>query len=510
MDRREFLTAAGLASLAAMIGNGRLVLAEEAGAQDETPFSWDILKEKAKSLAAEPFKPSPEMDPALLALNYDQFRNISFDPAKEIWRDVSPEFHLELFHAGYIYRDPIEIFLVDKGKASKLRYDRSMFHFGPAEKRVPLPDNAGFSGLRIHGPVNEPGVFEEFLVLQGASYFRGKAKGQTYGLSARGLAIDTVQPSGEEFPVFRAYWAETPAPDAKSVTVYALLNSRSIAGAYRFVISRSVDVVMEIECELYPRRALDHVGIAPFSSMFFFGPADHTFHDDFRPRVHDSDGLLLHTGEGEWIWRPLVTAPSILYSMFSDRSPKGFGLIQRQRDFEHYQDINASYERRPGAWVEPLSDWGYGSVDLIELPTGTEYTDNIVAFWRPREPLQANQAYNYRYRLNWCWHMPEKRNIAEVIMTRTGRGLAEGSRYIVIDFAGGELYSDADIEHWDYEVNASAGRIAVYTVGPNPFIDGKRVALEYHPDGERIADLSFQIRRFGKALTEKWVYRWAN
>jgi glucans biosynthesis protein len=242
--------------------------------------------------------------------------------------------------------------------------------------------------------------------------------------------------------------------------------------------------------------------------MFHFGPADATWHDDFRPRVHDSDGLLLHTGEGEWIWRPLVTASNILYSMFSDRSPKGFGLVQRQRSFEYYQDINASYERRPSAWVEPLSDWGYGSVDLVEIPTGTEYTDNIVAFWRPRETLKPQQGYSFSYRLTWCWHLPQARNIAQVVMTRTGAGLPEKSRYFVIDFAGGELYSEADIEHWDYEVGASSGRIAVYTVGPNSFIDGKRVALEFHPDGGKPADLSFQIRRFGKALTEKWVYRW--
>jgi periplasmic glucans biosynthesis protein len=267
--------------------------------------------------------------------------------------------------------------------------------------------------------------------------------------------------------------------------------------------------VMEIDCALYPRRSLAHVGVAPFSSMFYFGPADHTFHDDFRPRVHDSDGLIIHTGSGEWIWRPLVTAPNILYSVFSDKSPKGFGLMQRQRQFDHYQDINAGYERRPSAWIEPLSDWGEGSVDLIEIPTGSEYTDNIVAFWRPKQPLEPGEGYPFRYRLTWCWHVPGDRDIAQILLTRTGAGLVPNSRYFVIDFAGGDLYSDADIEHWDYEVSATAGAITVYTVANNPFIDGKRIALEYHPEGEKPADLSFLIRRFGKPLTEKWVYRWA-
>ncbi|MGB0085530.1 MAG: glucan biosynthesis protein [Rhodomicrobiaceae bacterium] len=507
MNRRAFLRAAGLGSVAALLDPGGPLAAEGADAVG-AEFSWDILKEKAKALAAEPFHPAPKVAPALAALDYDQYRNIKFNPDKAIWNGTPIGFRMQLFHDGYIYNEPVDIYLVENGRASKIRYDRSMFRFGAAERGTPLPDDAGFSGLRIHAPVERPGVFEEFVVFQGASYLRGKAKGQTYGLSARGLAVDTVQPGGEEFPSFRSYWVETPSPSDDHVTVYALLDSRSIAGAYRFLVGRSVDVVLEIDCQLHPRRPLSHAGIAPFSSMYFFGPADHTFHDDFRPRVHDSDGLILRTGDGEWIWRPLVTAPHILYSVFSDRSPRGFGLMQRERNFEHYQDINAGYQKRPSAWVEPLSDWGEGSVDLIELPTASEYVDNVVAFWRPREPLQPGRPHDFRYRLTWCWYVPAKRDIAEVVATRAGKGLPAGSRYFVIDFAGGALYADADDEHWDYEVSASAGAITVYTVAPNPFIDGKRIGLEYHPEGDKIADLSFQIRRFGKPLTEKWVYRW--
>ncbi|WP_088346009.1 MULTISPECIES: glucan biosynthesis protein [Rhodomicrobium] len=508
MNRRAFLMAAGLGSLAAALGRSGLAALAETG--PATDFSWDILKAKAKALAGEPYRSAAgQIAPALADLNYDQFRNIEFDSDKAIWSGTQIPFRMELFHNGYIYRDPMDIYLVENGKAAPIRYDKSMFNFGPAEQRVPLPDDAGFSGLRLHAPVHEPNVFEEFQVFQGASYFRGKAMGQTYGLSARGLAINTAREGGEEFPSFRAFWVETSAADSHTVTVYALLDSDSVAGAYRFVIGRAVDVVMDVDCAIYPRKAIQYPGIAPFSSMFFFGPADHTPHDDFRPRVHDSDGLLLLTGEGNWIWRPLVTAPQILYSVFSDKSPRGFGLMQRQRDFDHYQDINAAYERRPSAWVEPLSDWGDGSVDLIELPTGTEYADNIVAFWRPKDPLQAGGSYDYRYRLTWCWHVPGERPVAQVLRTRSGVGLPPGSRYIMIDFAGGELYADADDEHWDYDVTASAGYIKAYTIAPNPFTGGKRVGIEYHPDGSKEADLAFQISRFGKKLTEKWVYRWA-
>lgn len=509
MNRRAFLAAAGLGSLASALGRGGMLAAAETATGGE-PFSWDMLKEKAKVLASSAFQsPSQAMPEALANLNYDQYRNIEFRSGKAIWNGTEQPYRVELFHSGYIYREPVNIYLVENGRASPLRYDKAMFDFGPAELRVPLPDEAGFSGLRIHAPVNEPNVFEEFLVYQGASYFRGKAKGQTYGLSARGLAINTAQPAGEEFPPFSAFWAQTPSPGDQFVTIYALLDSPSTTGAYRFTVGRGVDVVMEVECEIHPRRVLTHAGIAPFSSMFYFGPADPSYHDDFRPRVHDSDGLLIQTSEGEWIWRPLVTAKHILYSMFSDESPSGFGLMQRQRNFEHYQDTNAGYEKRPSAWVQPLSNWGPGSVDLVELPTDSEYADNVVAFWRPRRPLEPGRGYGFRYRLSWCWHVPIQRRVAEVVLTRGGAGIPANSRYFLIDFAGGDLHAEADEEHWDYEVSASAGFIKAYSVAANDHTNGKRIGIEYHPDGRKEADLSFQIRKFGQAVTEKWVYRWA-
>ncbi len=510
MDRRAFMMIASLGSFAALLPQGLARAAKDSAGSAED-FSWEGLKAKAKALAARPFKPyGGNMDPILAGLDYDQYRDINYRTEKAIWRDKPIPFQMQLFHAGYIYREPVEIYLVENGKAAKIRYDRSMFDFGPAEKRPTLPDDAGFSGFRLHAPVMTPNVFSEFLVCQGASYFRGRAKGQTYGLSARALAIDTAQPPGEEFPGFRSFWIETPGTDGDTVTVYALLDSKSVAGAYRFVISWSIDVVMEIDCELHPRRTLTHAGIAPFSSMFFFGPADHSYHDDFRPRVHDSDGLLMQTSSGDWIWRPLVTGvPKILFSSFSDKSPAGFGLMQREREFDHYQDINAEYEKRPGAWVEPLSDWGEGSVDLIELPTGDEYADNIVAFWRPKEPMEQGKAYAHRYRLTWCWHVPVTRDVAQVVATRAGKGIPPGSRYFVVDFAGGSLYAGADEEHWDFQVTASVGSVKAFTIAENPIIDGKRVGIEYHPQGDNPADISFQIRRFGKPLTEKWVYRWA-
>jgi len=505
MDRRSFMIIAGIGGLASL--NRDRAWAQSAQGAD---FSWDGLREQAQKLAASPYAPpTDDLHPALAELNYDDYRRIKFRLDEAIWRDRESPVQMQLFHDGYLYRQPVEIHIVENGKAKRLDYDTSLFDFGPAEKRTIPEGVGGFSGFRLHAPMMRPDIFEEFLVFQGASYFRSRAKGQTYGLSARGLAIDTAQAGGEEFPAFRSFWVEKPGKDDETVTIYALMDSESATGAYRFLVSRKVDVVMDIDCAIFPRKPLSHAGIAPFSSMYYFGPADHTFHDDFRPRVHDSDGLLMWTGKGDWVWRPLVTANHVLYSMFSDASPRGFGLMQRQRGFDAYQDLNADYEKRPGVWVEPLSDWGEGSVDLVELPTRSEYMDNIVAFWRPKEPLQPGQRYDFRYRLNWCWHVPVEDDVARVVQTRAGRGLPQGSRYITIDFAGGPLYAQADAEHWDYEVSASTGLIRAYTIDPHPVIDGKRVSVEFHPEGDKTADLTFRIKLFGKPLTERWVYRWA-
>lgn len=512
MDRREFLTAAGLAALASF-ASGYARAAQGLGAEGPaTPFSWEVLTKRAKDLASKPFDATGyRSPPSAVELDYDLYRQIRFNANKAIWATDPVNFRLQLFHGGYIYKDPVELHMVEGDQSRRIPYHRDYYTFGLAERPLEMSDNDGyFSGFRVHAPVYDPSDYSEFLVFQGASYFRSKAKGQTYGLSARGIAIDTAQDGKtEEFPAFRAFWIQKAQPGERTVTVYGLLDSPSVAGVYKFVTTLGEDTVMDIECEVHPRQPITHAGIAPFSSMFFFGPADQNHPDDFRPRVHDSDGLAIHTGNGDWIWRPLVTAKHILYSVFFDENPKGFGLIQRVRGFEQYQDIGAAYQDRPSAWVKPLSDWGEGSVDLIELPTGTEYADNIVAFWRPKDPLQPGQSYTYRYQLSWLWQAPVPQTLAKVVKTGAGAGLAPGSRFMLIDFAGGDIHADSSEEYWDFDVHASAGQIKGYSVSPNPFIDGKRIGVEYYPDGNAVADLSFQIRSMGMPISEKWVYRWA-
>jgi glucans biosynthesis protein len=510
MDRRAFMMVAGVGALAAMAGRAGLAQAGEPG-EAATPFSWEGLKEQAKALASRPFDPQLyKAPPEIAELDYDGYRFIHFNPKKAIWREDELKFQLQLFHGGYIYKEPVDISIVESGKATRIPYQRALYEFGPAEKRVNVPETGFYSGFRVHAPINSPDDFSEFLVFQGASYFRGKARHQTYGLSARCMAIDTAQqPIIEEFPAFRAFWVEKPKPGENKIVVYALIDSKSVSGVFRFVTVPDGKTTMEIDCQIHPRVELKHAGIAPFSSMFFFGPSDQTHWDDFRPRVHDSDGLSMLTSTGDWIWRPLVTARHILYSVFFDNGPKGFGLIQRERHFDKYQDIGAAYQDRPSAWVEPLGNWGEGSVDLIELPTDQEYVDNVVAFWRPKDPFQPGRAYDYGYRLTWLSEPPLPGNLARITQTRCGQGLAPNSRFMLIDFMGGGISAYAEEEQWDYDVHASAGHIKAFSLVPHPFIDGKRVGIEYYPDGNKVADLSFQIRRMGKPISEKWVYRWA-
>src|SRR5205085_6387853 len=155
------------------------------------------------------------------------------------------------------------------------------------------------------------------------------------------------------------------------VTVYALLESQRATGAYRFDIVPGAETVVRVQARLYLRAAATQVatlGIAPLTSMFFSGE-NQPRRGDFRPEVHDSDGLQVATGDGEWLWRPLQNPARMTVTSFAVRELRGFGLMQRDRTFSSYEDTEARYERRPSAWVRPLSDWGPGRVELVQLPT---------------------------------------------------------------------------------------------------------------------------------------------
>jgi len=480
------------------------------------PFAPSLVRSRARELASRPYEaPQPPVPEPIAGLSYDQYRDIRYRPDAAVWGGENLPAELQLFHVGHVYDEPVSINLVSEGTSRHVLFSPDLFDYGALVPRPVPVDDIGFSGFRLHGPLNRPDYNDEFAVFQGASYFRAIGAGQSYGLSARGLAIMTAEPEGEEFPSFREFWVEKPRPGASSVVVHALLDSPSTAGAYRFTIRPGPNTVIDVEAALFPRRDIDKVGLAPLTSMFYFGPQDRRGIDDFRPAVHDSDGLLILNGHGEWLWRPLINPARLQISAFLDQHPQGFGLMQRDRRFDTYQDLEARYERRPGLWVEPIGDWGEGSVILVEIPTESEVHDNVVAFWRPAEPLKAGEDHLFTYRLTWCAEVPSSPGLARVIGTMVGGAAANGHeapadrRWIVVDFAGGPLDGLAPDDQPVPDVSASGGRLVPGTIQLNPESGGRRVAFGLDPEGETGIDLRCALMRDGARISEVWVFRWS-
>lgn len=508
--RRRHLIAAG-ASLPLLCPLPGLPARARTMAEDAVPFDSGTVPALARRLAARAYRPPSRELPAMLdAIDYDAFRDYRFRPDHALWRDGG-RFQAQLFHRGFIFKERIDLHEVEGGRARPLPYRRDRFDFGP---QPPPPDDPalGHAGFRLHAPVNREDYFDELCVFLGASYFRAVARGLAYGLSARGLALGSGDPGPEEFPVFRAFWLERPAPDADTAVVHALLDSASVAGAYRFAIRPAGGQTrMDVDARLYPRVALRNAGIAPLTSMFEFDHGDRAGVDDFRPAVHDSDGLALLTGSGEQVWRPLRNPPEISHSGFQDNDPRGFGLMQRKRDFADFQDAEARYERRPSAWVEPLDRWGPGAVHLVELPTGNEFADNIVAFWRPRAPLAAGREHRYRYRLHWCADHAWRPELARAVATRSGLGDAESERprQYVVDFQGGRLDALGADAAPRVEASASAGELrnpVAYRLEAN----GRwRLSFELWPGDARVVELRARLLdAAGAPLSETWLSRW--
>jgi glucans biosynthesis protein len=412
-------------------------------AGDAVALNFDDIAARAKDLARAPYRSEERSPPAeLSALTYDQYRDIRFRPDRALWRADNLRFELMFFHLGKFQKQPVRINEVTSKGVRHVPYRSADFDYGKNRLSPQKWGDLGFAGFRAHYPLNSEKYKDEVVVFLGASYFRALGAGLHYGLSARGLAIDTVGGDGEEFPRFTEFWIVKPAPDAKTLTIYALLDSQRATGAYRFEVRPGEETVTEVHLRIFPRAKVATLGIAPLTSMFAFGE-NQPHRTDFRPEVHDSDGLMVATGDGEWIWRPLLNPKQVLTTSFSMKALRGFGLMQRDRDFRSYEDSEARYELRPSAWVEPLGAWGPGRVELVQLSTPDETNDNIVAYWVPDPIPGKGQMLDLSYRLHWqgtstMQHPPG----AWVLQTRVGRGfaeLAENEQQFVVDFTGPAL-----------------------------------------------------------------------
>jgi|CXWK01.1.fsa_nt_gi glucans biosynthesis protein len=512
MVMRQGLALASALTLVSEWGAAAAVAGEATEAPKEPsppPFTFDAVKAQAKTLSETEFsKPAIELPEPFNKLGYDQYRDIRYRSDQAIWKGDKADFEIQLFPMGWLYDMPVDIWVVDQalGQVNKLSADGRLFTLGPLVGPGPEAAPFGFSGFRIHAPINRADYFDEFVVFQGASYLRGVGRGQAYGSSARGLAINTARPGGEEFPFFRTFWLEKPKAGATSITVFALLDSPSTTGAYRFTIQPGEATVMDVDVTLYPRKALEHVGLAPLTSMFLHGPADQRMWSDFRPAVHDSEGLAMLTGSGERLWRPLTNPKTLQTSAFMDKDPKGFGLSQRDRSFQNYQDLEARYEHRPTTWVETKGPWGEGYVELIEIPVEDEIHDNVVAYWRPSKPIEAGAAFDISYRLYWSEQVPVAWTGARVATTRIGKSKKPETFLFVIDFDGTGVKDLRDLPV--AEVTANPGAIGNVVVQRNPEISGIRVSFELTPESAELVELRAVLKSQDQVLSETWLYRW--
>jgi glucans biosynthesis protein len=515
MRRRRLIL--GAIAAPALVGAGTRTTSQSAPESRylPTPFDDGTVPSLARALAAEPHRPRRDPLPPFLArLDYDGYRRLRFDRSQALWRDGLP-FQLQPHHRGFLFHDRAELFEVAEGQATRLRYRPEAFRFDdkPLSEDKALAEDAGdlgFAGFRLLHPLNRPDHFDEVCSFLGASYFRALGRGHVYGLSARGLAINTAEPSGEEFPAFTAFWIERPRAGDRHAIVHALLESPSLTGAWRFAITPGEATTMEVQATLHPRRDVRRIGLAPATSMFYFAPHDRARSADWRGAVHDSDGLLVRTGAGEQIWRPLANPQDLQLSGFQDEAPQGFGLMQRSRAFAHYADLEAAYHRRPSLWAEPLDQaafpWGPGEVTLVEIPTKSEIHDNIASFWSPHEGLRAGTPRTLRYRLTWLGDAQGDPRLLRFAATRHGLADQGRLRHFVLDTTPEPTPAPLP----EAEVQASAGAIENAVVQPNPETGGLRLSFHLRPGSAKLVELKARLLRAGTPVSESWVWRWTS
>jgi glucans biosynthesis protein len=485
------------------------------------PFSFEALKEQAQTLARSPYEAQePPAKAIIQSVDFDKVQKIRFRPEDALWRGVAGSDPIAFFHLNKYSADPVKIFALEADAAGQLAareilYEPDYFDYSTSGLDPAPLAKLGFAGFRVLENQTTP---IDWLAFQGASYFRSSGQDGQYGASARGVAINTALPTPEEFPRFSQFWL---TEKGSVVTIYALLEGPSVTGAYKFDCVKSTpqqggSVVMNVHCDLFFRASVARLGIAPLTSMFWYGENDRPKGADWRPEIHDNDGLAIWNGKGERIWRPLIDPPTLQTNSFMDTNPKGFGLIQRDRNFENYQDDGAFYNRRPGIWVEPRGNWGKGAVQLVEIPTDDEIHDNIVAYWKPDATIKIGDVLSFDYRLYWQNTEPNyPKNIARAVATRIGRGGVPGQtpwpankRKFSIDWQGGTL--DQLQQRYDLTpvINVSNGKAEGAYVVKVVDTDRWRSLFDITVDGKGPIDLRCYLKLGERTLTETWIYQY--
>jgi periplasmic glucans biosynthesis protein len=478
-------------------------------------FDFQDIIEKAERLAKQSYQ-APEPIPRFMQeLNYEQYQGIRFKPDQSLWHASHSRFQVMLISPGLYYRHPVKLHIIDAQGVHDLPFRKDFFTFSDEEIERRVPHDLGYAGFKLTFPLKDAKTQNQFLVFAGASYFRGVGRDNTFGISSRGIAVDTGLPSGEQFPSFVEFWLERPDKDATTATFYGLLDGKSVAGAYRFTVYPGMPTRLKVEARLFTRDAVKLLGVAPLTSMFYYGENTPRPPGQWRLQVHDSDGLLIHNGvSGEWLWRPLLNPKNLEMDYFETENVQGFGLLQRHDQFWHYQDLGAHYETRPSAWVETEGDWGRGHVVLVQLPTDSETNDNIVAFWSPEAAVGKDQSLAYTYTVSFGNSLLADESAGQVINTfvgngnQVGGGTVPGACRFIVDFAGGPLA----------RLSANAPVVSSVSAGD----DGEVIEhfVEYSPSGQfwRLSilakpaeDKPLSLRAFlskdGQSVSETWNYR---
>lgn len=505
-------TSPGSRALASLLAVTGIAVLLPTGASS---FGLEDVARRAKQLADAAYVEPQRVPRWLLDLSYDSYREIRFRPEHALWKAEGLPFSVQFFHPGLYYDRTVTLHVVTPSRTSPIAFSPDQFDYGEDELGSRVPQDLGYAGFRIHHPIKNPEYQDEVAVFLGASYFRAVGRDDVYGLSARGLAIDTALASGEEFPWFREFWLVKPRAGAKELTIYALLDSPSATGAYRFVLAPGPQTRLDVEMRVFPRTAIGKLGIAPLTSMFLRGEAGPGHAEpDYRPEVHDSDGLLIATAGGEWLWRPLDDPEKLQVVTFDATDPRGFGLVQRDRSFDHYQDLAARPDLRPSAWVVPKGDWGAGHVELVEIPTRDDTNDNIVAYWVPAARVSPGQPVSLAYSLFWYGDDRSRPPGGRTTATRRDQvGQADVVR-LLVDFEGEALRRLPDDAIVEGVVTLSGGEepgphpaeLLEQQVIRNPVTRGFRLVFQIEePDGDPVELRAF-LQHGDDVLTETWSY----
>ncbi len=486
-------------------------------ARSEISFGYADAVKEASTLSEKPFEEPQKLPESLQKITYDQWRNIRFKPEESLWRADHLPFEVQFFHPGWLYDRKVSIYEIDPDGVKPVVFSPEMFHYGMNQFKDQIPPDVGFAGFRVHYPINTKDYYDEVIVFLGATYFRAVGANQVYGLSARGVAINTAMEGGEEFPYFKKFWLERPTGTSEDLTIYALMDSPSLTGACKFVVHPGNQTLVDVSLTLFLRKEIKKLGIAALNSMFFYGENTNIRPvNDFRPEVHDSDGLQLATDTGEWIWRPLVNPKNLLVTSFQMNNPKGFGLFQRDLDFDHYQDLEAFYQKRPSAWVVPQGNWGEGRVELVQIPTDTEINDNIVSYWVPAVVPKPGVPIAYSYQMKWGFPEMAEPPAARAVATRIHVGKEEDLKTYLVDFAGEKLRAIKNDSDMKADISVGGGEVIEQHLQENPYRGGWRFVFQVKKKKSALdrvtpgADDPLELRAFlrnGEAiLTETWSY----